>query len=99
MEIEHWKVSSPDYPKSSDYAKRKANVNKTERFQNKLTLFISEVMSFVSRQLHGLKLLQRITSPAVRFSRSIGDVNKSEEVNIFDVFHTKKLQKERSAMR
>lgn len=31
--------------------------------------------------------------------RSIGDVGQSNDVNIFDVFHTKKLQKERSAKR
>lgn len=56
-------------------------------------------MSLISRQFLGLKLLRRLTHP-VCFSRSIGDVNKSsEDVNIFDVFHTKKLQKERSAMR
>lgn len=87
----HWKVSCYPVVRSKVVNTEKVKINLKE------INLRDEDMSFVSRQCLGLKLLRKLTQPGL--SRSIGDVNKSEEVNIFDVFHTKKLQKERSAMR
>lgn len=52
-------------------------------------------MSLIGRKFKGLRPLQRIFYP----TRCIGDVGKSNDVNIFDVFNTKKMQKERAAKR
>lgn len=64
-------------------------------FKNyKIKLKLNE-MSLVNRNFKAFKHLQRFLYP----TRSIGDVGKSNDVNIFDVFNTKKLQKERAAKR
>lgn len=55
-------------------------------------------MSLISRNFKVLRPLGGVYCPAIH-SRSIGDVGKSNDVNIFDVFHSKKLQKERAAKR
>jgi hypothetical protein len=36
---------------------------------------------------------------SAKLTRPIGNVGQSGDVNIFDLFHTKKLQKERAAKR
>ena len=56
-------------------------------------------MLIISRNFQTIRLLQKIVLPFSRCTRSIGDVAKSNDVNIFDLFHTKKLQKERAAQR
>lgn len=56
-------------------------------------------MSLINRNFRALKLLQGVLCSRLVTARSIGDVGHSNEVNIFDVFHTKKLQKERAAKR
>lgn len=52
-----------------------------------------------NRNFKALKLLKTVVSPVVSYRRSIGDVNQPSDVNIFDVFHSKKMQKERAAKR
>lgn len=56
-------------------------------------------MSLINRNFKALKFLQRIVYPTTTCRRSIGNVNQSSEVNIFDVFNSKVLQKERAAKR
>jgi hypothetical protein len=43
------------------------------------------------------KISTKLFQPTINGVRSIGNVSQSGEVNIFDLFHTKKLQKERAA--
>ncbi|CRL07009.1 CLUMA_CG019977, isoform A [Clunio marinus] len=56
-------------------------------------------MSLVIKSFASLKLFQRIACSPVNSVRFIGDVGQSGDVNIFDVFNTKRIQKERSAKR
>lgn len=56
-------------------------------------------MSLINRNFKSLKLLQKVLHPRITSLRTIGDVNQPSDVNIFDVFHTKKLQKECAAKR
>lgn len=56
-------------------------------------------MSLISRNFKAIKLLRTALSTTIAPNRSIGNVNQPSDVNIFDVFTSKKFQKERAAQR
>lgn len=57
-----------------------------------------EKMSIINR-IRAVKCHIKLITPIVSYFRCIGDVSQSSDIRIFDLFHTKKLQRERAALR